>query len=151
MCDVYIYYFNSSNGPRGKNVLSTRPATLEAIKGRGEPVMESQIVVDHTELDTDGFLAATIGSDSHAIGDIAAQIWSLEVRAASRDNEALISKNGIEQYMLGLESRELRKQAGVLKSRRTEITAGELSSCTDTTDFVQFEADLATGQNRSGF
>jgi hypothetical protein len=117
MCDVYIYYFNSVNDPRGKNVLSTRPATLQAIKGRGEPVMESQIVVDHTELDTDGFLAAIIGNDSHAIGDIAAQICSLEVRAASRDSEALTSKNGMEQYMLSLESRELRKQAGILKSR----------------------------------
>jgi hypothetical protein len=144
MCDVYIYYFKTSNDPDARYVLSTRPATLQAIKSRGEPVMESQIVVDHTELDADGFLAATVGSDSDAIDGIAAQIWSLEVRAASRDSEALASADGIEQYMLSLESRELRKQARILKSRRTEQAAGELSGRTDTKDFVPFEASLAT-------
>jgi hypothetical protein len=145
MCDVYIYYFNTSNGPHGENMLSTRPATLEAIKGRGEPVLESQIVVDHTELNGDGFLAATVGDDSNTTYDIAAQICSLELRAASRDTEALASADGIEQYMLGLESRELRKQARNLKSRRAESIAGKSSYCTDTKDFVQFEGGLATG------
>jgi hypothetical protein len=144
MCDVYIYFFKTSNGADGKNVLSTRPATLQAIKVRGEPVMESQIVVDHTELDADGFLITTAGNGSHAIDDIEAQICSLEVRAASRDNEALASADGVAQYMLSLESRELRKQARILMSRHTEITAGELRRGTDTTDFVQFVAGLAT-------
>jgi VCBS repeat-containing protein len=100
-------------------------------------------VVDHTELDADGFLVATIGHYSHAIDDIAAQIYSLEARAASRDNEALASADGAEQYMLSLESRELRKQARILKSRRMETTAGELRCRTDTKDFDQFEAGLA--------
>jgi len=140
MCDVYIYYFKTSNDPDGKNILSRRPATLEAIKGRGEPVMESQIVVDHTELDADGFLVAAIGTDSHAIDDFAFQIWSLEVRAASRDSAALATADRIERYMLSLESRELRKQARNLKSGRTEVRAGELSYQT-----VQFEAGMATG------
>jgi hypothetical protein len=144
MCDVYIYYFKTSNDPNRKDVLSTRPATLQAIKGRGEPVMESQIVVDHTELDADGFLAAPVGNGAHALDDIAAQIWSLEVRAASRDNEALASTDGIEQYMLSLESRELRKQARILKSRRAEITADGSSCRTDRKDSVRFEASLAT-------
>jgi hypothetical protein len=143
MCDVYIYYFKTSNGPNGKNILSTRPATLDAIKGRGEPVMESQIVVDHTELDADGFLVAAIGNDSNATGDIAYQIWSLEVRAASRDNAALVSADRIEQYMLSLESRELRKQARELKSRRAELRTGELRCRTDSTDFVQFDTHWA--------
>jgi hypothetical protein len=138
MCDVYIYYFKTSNGPNGRNLLSTRPATLDAIKGRGEPVMESQIVVDHSELDADGFLLAAIGNDSNAIDDSAS---SLEVRAASRDNAALASADPIEQYMLSLESRELRKQARNLKGRRSEIRAGELSCRTDSTDFAQFEAE----------
>ena len=89
MCDVYIYYFKTSNRPDGKNTLSRRPATLDAIKGRGKPVMESQIVVDHTELDADGFLVAAIGNHSNATDEIAFQIWSLEVRAASRDSAAL--------------------------------------------------------------
>jgi len=143
MCDAYVYYFIAPNGPDGEKLLSVRPATLEAIKGRGEPVMESQIVVDHTELDGDGFLVAAVRNDSHEINDIAAQIWSLEVRAASRDNEALQSTDGIEKYMLSLESRELRKQARTLKSRRAEMT-GELSSRKETKDFVQFEEGLAT-------
>jgi hypothetical protein len=141
MCDVYIYYFKTSNGPNGRNILSTRPATLDAIKGRGEPVMESQIVVDHTELDADGFLFAAIGNDSNAIYGIAFQIGSLEVRAVSRDNAALASADRIEQYMLSLESRELRKQARNLKSRRTAMKAGELSYRTASSDFAQFEAE----------
>jgi hypothetical protein len=140
MCDVYIYYFQTSNGPDGKNILSTRPATLDAIKGRGEPVMESQIVVDHTELDADGLLVAAIGNDSNAMDHIAFQIRSLAVRAASRDEAALASADGIERYMLSLESRELRKQARELKNRRTELTVDEPSYCTDATGFVRFEA-----------
>jgi hypothetical protein len=82
MCDIYIYYF-MSNEVNGENGVSVRPAILEAIKGRGRPLMESQIVVDDTELDRDGFLAG--GAESHGIVDIDAQIWSLGVGAASRD------------------------------------------------------------------
>lgn len=54
MCDVYLYYFIESTGPVGQKIRSMRPATLEAIRSRGEPVMESQIVVDNTQLDQDG-------------------------------------------------------------------------------------------------
>jgi hypothetical protein len=144
MSDVYVYLFRTSNRPNGKKMLSTRPATLGAIKDRGEAVMESQIVVDHTELDGDGFLVETFGNDSAAIEHITAQIRSLEVRATSRDNEALASADGIEQYMLSLESRELRKQARDLKRQRTEIIARELGDRTDKTNSVQFGAGLAT-------
>jgi hypothetical protein len=144
MCDVYLYHFIASNSPDGDKLLSVRPATLEAIKGRGEPVMESQIVVDHTELDAEGFLAAAAGSDSHKINDIAAQIWSLEVRAASRDSEAIASADEIEKYMLSLESRELRKQAALLKSQRTKLMPGEFGCRTDAKDFIHFGAGLAT-------
>jgi hypothetical protein len=145
MCDVYIYYFKTSNGRGGKSILSTRPATLEAISCRGEPLMESQIVVDHTELDANGFLVTALGNDSNAVDDIAFQICSLEVRAASRDNAALASADGIERYMLSLESRELRKQARNLKSGRTEVRVGELTYRTNSTEHVRFEAGLATG------
>jgi hypothetical protein len=137
MSDVYLYYFFTRNGANEDKMLSTRPATLESIKGRGEAVMESQIVVDHTELDAEGFLVATAGNDAYSINDIAAQIWSLEVRAASRDNEAKNSADGVEQYMLQLESRELRKQARILKNRRTEILAGELTYRSDIEDSLQ--------------
>jgi hypothetical protein len=144
MCDVYIYYFKTSNGPDSKGVLSTRLATLDAIKSRGEPVMESQIVVDHTELDAEGFLVSAIGNASNATDDIAFQIWSLELRAASRDNAALASADRIEQYMLSLESRELRKQARNLKTRRKEMRASKTSYRTGSTDFAQLERGLAT-------
>jgi hypothetical protein len=143
VCDVYIYYFVMSNHEDGDNMLSTRPAALETIKDRGgAAIMESQMVVDHTELDGDGFLGAAVGCDSHEINDTAAQISSLEVRAASRDNEAISSTDEIAKYMLSLESRELRKQARVLKSRRTEIVAGE-GFRTDASDFIHFGASLA--------
>lgn len=144
MCDVYLYYFIASNGPNGENVLSTRPASLEAIKGRGEPVMESQIVVDHTELDGDGFLVAAVGSELRRINDNTAQIRSLEVRAASRDNEAITSTDQIEKYMLSLESRELRKQARFLKNQPTESMSGEADFRTDARDFIHFGVGVAT-------
>jgi hypothetical protein len=144
MCDVYLYYFIESTGPVGEKIRSMRPATLEAIRSRGEPVMESQIVVDDTQLDEEGFLVAGVGNDSCGINDIAAQIWSLEVRAASRDSEAMASTDGIEQYMLSLESRELRKQAQVLKSQRTELAAGELQFKTDARDFIHFGRGVVT-------
>jgi hypothetical protein len=144
MCDVYIYHFIMSNSQDGDNMLSTRPARIETIKDQGGvPVMESQMVVDDTELDGDGFLVAADGCDSHEINDIAAQIWSLEVRAASRDNEAISSTDGIEKYMLSLESRELRKQARVLKSRRAELVANQLGFSNDATNFIRFGAGLA--------
>ena len=142
MCDAYVYYFVTSNSQDGDNLLSTRPATLETIKGRGgDPVMESQMVVDHTQLDGDGFLVAAVSCDSHEINDIAAQIWYLEVSAASRDNQAISNMDEMAKYMLSLESRELRKQARALKSRRTETVAGECR--TDATDFIHFGAGLA--------
>ena len=43
MTDIYVYRF-MRRGPAGKNILSERRATLETIKGKGEAVMESQIV-----------------------------------------------------------------------------------------------------------
>ena len=143
MSDVYIYYF-TLNKVGGENSVSSRPATLEAIKGRGRPLMESQMVVDHTELGKDGFLVGRNGSNWHDIGDIAAQIWSLEVRGASRDNEAVGSSDGIEKYMLGLESRELRNRARHLKSRRLELSAGESCCQIGARDFIHFGAGLVT-------
>jgi hypothetical protein len=116
MADVYLYYYMRRDGLNGENIRSVRPATLAAIKSRGEPIMESQIVVDHTELDVDGFLSASASTDSFAMNDTAAEIWSLGIRAASRDSDANDSADDIEKYMLSLESRELRKQAQSLKS-----------------------------------
>jgi hypothetical protein len=127
MSDVYVYRFIAPNGPDGGPTLSTRAATLDAIKGLGTPVMESQIVVDHSEVDAAGFLIGTATNDSPAMNNLAAQISSLEVRAVSRDSAASASADGIEQYMLGLESRELRKQAKILKNPPTELVPHKAS------------------------
>jgi hypothetical protein len=121
MADVYLYYYMTRDSQNGETIRSARPASLAAIKSRGEPIMESQIVVDHTELDADGFLAASASVDSYSMNDTAAEIWSLGIRAASRDSEANDSADDIEKYMLSLESRELRKQAQSLKSGLPEI------------------------------
>jgi hypothetical protein len=135
MTDVYVYYFTAD--PGGKNISSKR-ATLEAIEGRGEPVMESQIVVDHTQLDGSGFLTVGVGYDSNAVNDFSAQIHSLELRAASRDSEALALDDSTvakDKYMLGLESRELRRQARNLKIRRTELMAAQRRDAQRAVDF----------------
>jgi hypothetical protein len=147
MCDVYVYYFMGPENAAGKNTLSKWPATLDAIRGKGEAVMESQIVVDDTELDGNGYFIARVGYDSYAVNDLSAQIWSLEVRAASRDIEASRlndTTEGKEKYMLQLESRELRSQARILKSRRSEQLADEHRNLSETVDCAHSEASLVT-------
>jgi hypothetical protein len=137
MTDRYIYYFTIRDGETGESRLSSAPATLKAIAGQGEPVMESQLVVDHTELDDNGFFIACTGGESHAAGDITAQIRSIELRAASRDSEALKmndSAEGKDKYMLTLESRELRMQARRLKVQRSDLPAEERGSRDDRSD-----------------
>jgi hypothetical protein len=147
MSDVYIYYF-MRRGPAGENILSKRRATLEAIKGKGEAVMESQIVVDHTEVDGNGFLIGGVGNESHPMVELWAEIRSLERRADSRDNEALTFDEGTEGqriYSLHLESRELRNQAQRLKKQRADAMVGELCNRGDTQDFEHFEGSPTTG------
>ncbi len=129
MTDVYVYLFTISNSPTGDNAISARPATLEAIKGKGWPIMESQLVVDQTELDGDGFLLSVRGNGSLAVNELSAEIRSVELRAVSRDREALMlndSTEGQDKYMLSLESRELRKQGRRLTSQRTEAMNNEV-------------------------
>jgi hypothetical protein len=137
MSDVYIYHFITPAGPDGESRMSARRATLEAIKSRGTPIMDTQVVVDHSEVDADGFLTATAANDSAALNDFAAQIASLNARAASRDGEAIANSNGADQYMLTLESRELRKQARNLNIERAELAASEARDRTDPGEFSQ--------------
>jgi hypothetical protein len=141
MSDVYIYYFTEWYGSGADNMLSIRPATLATIKGRGgEPIMESQIVADHTELDADGFLMADDGTASCAVNALSAQIKSTELRAASRDSQALKMNDGAQskdKYMLRLESRELRKEARKLNDRRTELTRTEFAELDRTELIIQ--------------
>jgi hypothetical protein len=147
MTDVYVYYF-ARCGPHGENILSKRRATLQTINGRGEAVMESQIVVDHTEVDRNGFLMGSVSNESHPMDELWAQIRSLERRANSRDGEALKiddSTEGDHKYMLSLESRELRKQAQRLRKQRADAMAGELGNQIGAQVFVQFGGGPTTG------
>jgi hypothetical protein len=147
MTDVYVYYFTRC-GPHGENILSKRRATLQTINGRGAAVMESQIVVDHTEVDRNGFLMGSVSNESHPMDELWAQIRSLERRANSRDSEALKiddSTEGDHKYMLSLESRELRKQAQRLRKQRADAMAGELGNQIGAQVFVQFGGGPTTG------
>jgi hypothetical protein len=123
MTDKYVYRFTGPFGPGGEIAVSTRAATLEAIRGRGEPVMESQIVVDHTELDCDGFLVR-FGIDTNPIDSLWSLIRSLKLRAESRDAEALLlneETDGGRKYLLHMESQELRRQGEGLKTQRVAL------------------------------
>jgi hypothetical protein len=139
MSDVYVYHFMRC-GPTGENILSKRRATLETIKGKGEAVMESQIVVDQTEVDGNGFLIGGIDNESHPMDERWAEIRSLERRASSRDSEALTlneSGEGARIYLLRLESRELRNQAQRLRKRRADSMSGERGNWIDSRALVQ--------------
>jgi hypothetical protein len=114
--------------------------------------MESQIVVDHTEVDDNGFLIGGVGNESHPMDQLWAEIRSLERRANSRDSEALtLNERGQGQriYSLHLESRELRNQAQRLKKQCADSMAVELGNRSDSQDFLPFGGSPATGQTRS--
>ena len=147
MTDVYVYRF-MRRGPAGENILSERRATLETIDGKGKAVMESQIVVDHTQLDGNGFLIGGADTLSHPMDELWAEIRSLERRANSRNSEALTldeAGEGARIYMLSLESRELRNQAQRMRKQRADAMAGELGNRIDSQDFVQFGGSPTTG------
>jgi hypothetical protein len=147
MSDVYVYHF-MRRGPAGENILSKRWATLETINGRGEAVMESQIVVDHTEVDGNGFLIGGVDNESYPMDELWTQIRSLERRANSRDSEALTlneSGEGARIYLLRLESRELRNQAQKLRKQRADSMTGEFGNRIDSQIFVQFGGGPTAG------
>jgi hypothetical protein len=143
LTDAYIYYFTVRDSATGEVVRSQRRATLAAIKRIGEPVMESQIVADITEIDADGFAIERFGahgaSDGSAPpGDVTSEIRSLQLRADSRDSKALLlneTTEGEDKYMLQLESRELRTQAQKLHNARVSSAAAAASR--ETPDFSE--------------
>jgi hypothetical protein len=55
MDKVSVYFFEGWDGPAGENKKSLRMATLEAIKGKGTPILETQRTVDKSDLDGSGF------------------------------------------------------------------------------------------------
>ena len=148
MSDVYVYYFTVWDSKTGESVLSApRAATLAAIKALGNPVMDSQIVCDHTELDGDGFLNPYVCDDSPAVAELSAQIRSLILRAESRDSEGLDlgdSTDGDRKYLLRLESRALRNQAQRMKKQLRDLMAYEADSASDRKWVVQFDRRLST-------
>jgi hypothetical protein len=134
MADAYVYYFTVLDESTGHRVRSKRLATLETIKGRGEPVMETQTTVDETELDDGGFLVGRSVGGLHLTDELWGEIRSLNLRAASRDREALELEErteGRRKYLLSVESRELRNQAKRLQKERSDILAAELSKAVD--------------------
>jgi hypothetical protein len=147
MTDVYVYRFTSRDGPADERVRSRRRATLEAISEIGDPIMESQIVVDDAELDANGFFCGSVANESHPTADVTNEIKSLNLRAASRDAEALNldeAAGGAHKYMLQLESRELRKQAQKLQ-RQYEFAAAESNNHSETLDFAQLGGSPTAG------
>ena len=147
MTDVYVYHFLRSHGPAGEKSRSKRRATLATIEPMGgEAVMESQIVVDHTEVDGNGFLIGGVDKEWHPGDESWAQIRSLERRAHSRDCEALLLNEGTDgarKYMLSLESRELRSQAKKLRNHRAEVLAGDLGDRIDAQVFADLGSPIA--------
>ena len=135
MADVYVYRFIGRDGSTEPDPRSRRRATLDTIKAYGDPIMDSQIVVDDRELDSEGFFYENAANDLNSESS-ASEIKSLILRAASRDAEALDldGEAGAQKYMLQLESRELRKQAQKLQ-KQYEFVAAESGGAPD---FAQF-------------
>jgi hypothetical protein len=147
MTDVYVYRFTGWDGLTDAYVRSRRRATLETIKEIGDPIMESQIVVDDAELDSNGFFCESVANDPHSTEAVANEIKSLNLRAASRDAEALDlddAAGGARKYMLQLESRELRKQAQKLR-KQYEFATAESDDQTEMLDFARCSGSSATG------
>ena len=122
--DAYVYRFKGLDGIGDEGSGDSRRATLDTLKGRGDPVMESQTIVDHSELDTEGFFASNSGNESPSVDNVTAEIKSLGLRSKSRDSEArdlLENDDGQRKYMLQLESRELVKQAKRLSNQLEEM------------------------------
>jgi hypothetical protein len=130
MADVYVYRFIGGDGSNEANGPTQRRATLETIKAIGDPIMESQIVVDEAELDSSGFFWDSVANDVDPAEEARHEIKSLHLRAAARDREGQIladdAAGAAHKYMLQLESRELRKQAKKLEER---CDAGATDQC----------------------
>ncbi len=127
MGDVYVYHFHTLEADGISSSRSTVAATLSAIEKIGLPIMESQIVVDSSEVTPDGFLVPAVDYGSTKITRLSARIRSLELRADARDLQAQSMNPSIEGatiYMLSLESRHLRQQAQTLAIQRAAILAG---------------------------
>jgi hypothetical protein len=118
MPDAIVYYFLIRDRSSGRLVSSKRRATLEAIKTRGEPLLESEMTVDDSEVDASGFLVGRSGGGGDPTDELWGEIRSLRLRAGSREREAKTLIDGAERerkLILWGESRELRNRADRLQ------------------------------------
>jgi hypothetical protein len=114
MPDAFVYYFLVRDRTTGKLVSSKRRATLEAIKNKGEPLMESQMAVDASEVDSTGFLVSRSVGGAEPTDELWGEIRSLRLRADSREREAKQLNGSTDRerkLILCAESRELRSRA----------------------------------------
>ena len=117
MPDAFVYYFLIRDRSSGTLISSKRRATLEAIKSKGEPLWESRLAVDDSELDATGFLVSRADSGSDPMDELWSDVRSLRLRADSRDREArqLSEIHREKKLTLYAESRELRNTADRLQ------------------------------------
>jgi hypothetical protein len=117
MPDAFVYYFLIRDRSTGRLVSSKRRATLEAIESKGEPLLESKMAVDDSEVDAMGFLVRSIGG-ADPIDQLWGEIRSLRLRADSREREAKRLDDGADRerkLILCEESQELRNRADRLQ------------------------------------
>jgi hypothetical protein len=128
--DAYVYRFKGLNGINGETAGDNRRATLATLEGKGDAVMESQTIVDQSELDSDGFFASNSDDETQSVANVTAEIKSLGLRSQSRNSEArdlVETSDGQRKYMLQLESRELVKQAKRLSSQLDKMATNTLA------------------------
>jgi hypothetical protein len=130
MSDVYVYHFYPLETGGARSYRSMFAATLAAIEKMGHPIMESQLVVDASEVNAEGVLGPAVGFGSSRIMRLSASIKSLELRAEARNLQAIsmnANSDGAAIYMLSLESSHLRQEAKKLAIQRAEALEEESS------------------------
>ena len=118
MPDAFVYFFLMHERSSGRLVRSKRRATLEAIKSRGEPLLESEMAVDDSEVDASGFLVGRSVDGEDPADELWGEIRSLRLRAGARDRETEQLNDGADdarKLMLDAQSRELRNRADRLQ------------------------------------
>jgi hypothetical protein len=147
MPDAFVYYFLIRGRSTGRLVSSKRRATLEAIKGKGEPLLESQMAVDDSEVDAMGFLIGRSVGSADPADELWGEIRSLRLRADAREREAAQlsdSSDRERKLILRAESRELRNRSDRLRQlvqKQSERTS----------DPVTYKVGAANGAGKSQF
>ena len=128
MPDAFVYYFLIRDRSTGRLDSTKRRATLEAIESKGEPLLESKMAVDDSEVDAMGFLVRSVGGEDPT-DELWGEIRSLRLRADSREREAKRLNDGTDRerkLILSEESQELRNRADrlqqLMQSRRERAT-----------------------------